>query len=447
MSVIIGVDPHKATHTAVAIDRTEAELARTRVRATRTQIPQLLPWAEPLGERTWAIESAGGLGYLVAQQLVATGEIVLDVPATLASRVRVLGTGRSDKNDPNDALSVAIAALRAPSLARSLPPITPRYCGSWRSATATSGSIAPGSCAVFITCSWSSPGGIAKELNASDAVALLEGVRPVTPVDQARHDLAIELLADVQRLDEQLKDSHRRIRTAVAASQTSLTELFGVGPSSCYLIGFTGDIGRFVSRDAYAAYNGTAPVEGSSGGRIVHRVTQRGNRRLNHALHLAAICQIRQPHAEGRAYFERKLAERKTKTDAIRSLKHHISNTVYRQLIIDAAPAEGIGGPGRGTRNVSVVQRDRRPSRTPALRTKPLPGPAKQPYARRRRAASSRPQSAPNQGLTQRCRSGARGSGSAVAPGSAPGAGTDLGQLSPITWNRNGKHQVRPDTP
>ena len=116
MSVIIGVDPHKATHTAVAIDRSESELARARVRATRKQVPQLLRWAESLGERRWAVESAGGLGYLLSQQLVAAGETVLDVPSTLASRVRVLGTGRSDKNDPNDALSVAIAALRTPTL-------------------------------------------------------------------------------------------------------------------------------------------------------------------------------------------------------------------------------------------------------------------------------------------------------------------------------------------
>jgi transposase len=71
----------------------------------------------------------------------------------------------------------------------------------------------------------------------------------------------------------------------------------------------------------------------------VHRVSQRGNRRLNHALHLAAICQIR-PHSEGRAYVERKLAEGKTKKDAIRSLKRHISNAAYRQLLIDANRAK-----------------------------------------------------------------------------------------------------------
>jgi transposase len=99
--VIIGVDPHKATHTAVAISGGEQKLARKKVRSGGTQADQLVTWAEPFAPRTWAIESAGGLGYLLAQQLVAAGETVVDLPATLASRVRVLSTGRSAKNDPN----------------------------------------------------------------------------------------------------------------------------------------------------------------------------------------------------------------------------------------------------------------------------------------------------------------------------------------------------------
>ena len=338
MSVIIGVDPHKATHTAVAIDRTEAELARARVRVTRKQVPQLLRWAEPLGERTWAVESAGGLGYLLSQQLVAAGETVLDVPSTLAARIRVLGSGRSDKNDPNDALSVAIAALRTPALRQV---VAAEHSEVLR--LLAKRNIDIGNHRTRVVCRLHNllmelaPGGIAKELNASDAVALLDRFAPTTPTEAARRDQAVELLADVQRLDEQLKTSHRRIRTAVAASETTLTELFGIGPIiASYLIGFTGDIGRFAGRDAYAAYNGTTPVERSSGGRVVHRVSLRGNRRLNHALHLAAICQIRQPSSDGRVYFERKLSEGKTKKDAIRSLKRHISNAVYRQLVIDA---------------------------------------------------------------------------------------------------------------
>ena len=187
MAVIIGVDPHKATHTAVAIDRDEVELGRSRVRATRKQVPQLLHWAEPLGERTWAIESAGGLGYLLAQQLVAAGETVLDVPATLAARVRVLGTGRSDKNDPNDALSVAIAALRVPALrevvaadhAQVLRLLAKRNIdiGNHRTRVV---------CRLHNLVMELSPGGIAKELNASDAIAVLERVVPGTPVETAR---------------------------------------------------------------------------------------------------------------------------------------------------------------------------------------------------------------------------------------------------------------------
>jgi transposase len=228
-------------------------------------------------------------GYLLAQQLVAAGETVVDVPATLASRVRVLGTGRSDKNDPNDALSVAIAALRAPALRE----VVAADHGQVLRLLAKR-NIDIGNHRTRVVCRLHnlvmelSPGGIAKELNASDAVALLECVQPATSVEAARRDLALELLADVQRLDDQLKESHRRIRNAITASGTRLTELFGVGPIiACYLIGFSGDITRFASRDRYAAYNGTAPIERSSGGRIIHRVSQRGNRRLNHALHLA----------------------------------------------------------------------------------------------------------------------------------------------------------------
>lgn len=116
--VMIGIDPHKGTHTAVAIDDREQVLTERLVRATHRQVPELVAWADQLGnrDRIWAVESAGGLGYLLAQQLLAAGETLVDIPATLASRVRLLGSGRSDKNDSNDARAVAIAALRAPGL-------------------------------------------------------------------------------------------------------------------------------------------------------------------------------------------------------------------------------------------------------------------------------------------------------------------------------------------
>jgi len=113
MSVMIGIDPHKATHTAVAIDTTETVLDEIRVRASKVQVQRLTGWAQRFEERCWAVESAGGLGYLVAQQLVDAGETVVDVPAVLASRVWVLGSGRSQKNDPNDARAVTVATVSA----------------------------------------------------------------------------------------------------------------------------------------------------------------------------------------------------------------------------------------------------------------------------------------------------------------------------------------------
>ncbi len=112
MEVIIGIDPYKATHTAVALGDGEVELGRLQIPSGRAQLHRLLTWAEPFPQRRWAIEGAEGLGLLLAQQLVAADQAVVDVPATLAARTRLLGNGRTNKNDPNDARSVAVTALR-----------------------------------------------------------------------------------------------------------------------------------------------------------------------------------------------------------------------------------------------------------------------------------------------------------------------------------------------
>ena len=180
MTVIIGIDPHKAIpHRCGHRLRRDRAWPTVTVRATWRQTDEAA-WLGPsrFGERTWAVESAGGLGYLLSQQLVDAGEHVLDVPATLASRVRVLGTGKSDKNDPNDARSVAIAALRSPGL-RSVEPANHREVlrllakrnqeiGRLRT------SWCPDSTAALANLS---PGGIAKELNASDADAAARRLR------------------------------------------------------------------------------------------------------------------------------------------------------------------------------------------------------------------------------------------------------------------------------
>ena len=338
MAVVIGIDPHKKTHQAVALDAKEVELGRLEVRATKTQVDRLVRWAAPFGERTWAIESAGGLGYLLAQQLVDAGEAVVDVPATLASRVRLLGTGQSNKNDANDARSVAIAALRSPGLANVeaanhrevLRLLAKRNVDLGRERNRTV-------CRLHALLAELAPSGITREISVSVAQALLDATQPTSLVASARHAMASELVEDVRRLDAQMKESKRRVAEAVTASKTSLVEIFGVGPVvAAMCIGFTGDVRRFPSADRFAAYNGTAPVEMSSGGHRVFRLSRRGNRRLNHAIHMAAVTQLRHKNSAGRAYYDRKIAEGQTSKMALRSLKRRVSDAIYRRLLEDA---------------------------------------------------------------------------------------------------------------
>ena len=151
------------------------------------------------------------------------------------------------------------------------------------------------------------PGGHPRKLSAAQAARILKRASPSGAVALARAELAAEFLADLRHLDTQLRDTRKKLAAAVKASRTTLTEVFGVGPVIAgTIIGDAGDAARFPSRDHFAACNGTAPVEVSSGNRKVHRLSLRGNRRINHAIHMAAITQISHKHSPGRAYYDRR---------------------------------------------------------------------------------------------------------------------------------------------
>ena len=162
-------------------------------------------------------------------------------------------------------------------------------------------------------------------------------------------------IVDIRRLDRDLEAIKAQIRTAVTAADTTVTDIYGVGPVvAAFLIGYTPPIDRFATADRYAAYNGTAPIEVSSGGKVRHRLSRRGNRTLNHAIHMAAVTQISH-HTQGRIYYDKKLDEGKTNKEALRALKRRISNTIYRQLRADAErhSSRTMSGSGRTTRNVT----------------------------------------------------------------------------------------------
>ena len=334
--VVIGIDPHKGSHTAVAINEDETKLDEVRVRADRRQLETLRRWASAFPERSWAIESANGLGALLSQQLVGVGEEVFDVPPTLSSRVRVLASGKSQKNDPNDAFPVAIAALRS---SRLRPVVTEDHIAVLRLLSNRHKNLTSlhtqAVCRLHALLAGIVPGGARRRLSADQAVAVLSGCRAMTAVEKARKAQAHDLIADVRRLDVQMKASKRTIVEALVPVPTCLGELSGVGPvATCIILAHTGDVRRFASADDYASYNATAPIEASSGPRKRHRLNPRGNRQLNHAMHIIAFSQL--SHAgPGRDYYERKLAEDKTQKEAVRALKRRISDAVYRQLVRD----------------------------------------------------------------------------------------------------------------
>jgi transposase len=229
--VMIGIDPHKSSHTAVAISVGEEPLGELRVGAGPFQAEQLLAWAAGWPERAWAVEGAAGLGHLLSQQLVTAGEQVLDVPPKLAARVRLLQAGDTNKNDPNDAFSVAVAALRSPArrpvLAEDHAAVLKVWAKRHRDLARARNQAA---CRLHAVLCDLVPGGHPREISAAQAARILERVTPSGAVARARCELAAEFLTDIRRLDAQLRDTSKKLAAAVRASGTSLTGIFGVGP-------------------------------------------------------------------------------------------------------------------------------------------------------------------------------------------------------------------------
>jgi len=371
--VMIGIDPHKGSHTAVAVDHTETALAQIRVRSGPSQLERLLAWASAFPERSWAIENATGLGYLLAQQLVAAGEAVYDVQPKLAARVRLLGTEATNKNDPHDARSVAIAAMRSTKpnqvQAEDHAAVAKLWSKRHRDLARATNKVA---CRLHSLLCDLVAGGVPDEITPAKAAKLLASVTVTDAVTAARLELGQELLNDLVRLGGQMKEANKRLAAVVAASQTTTTKVFGVGPVvASTVIGITGDVTRFANRAHFASFNGTAPIDVSSGGKNIYRLSLRGNRHLNHAIHMAAIVQIRFRHSPGRAYYDRKIAEKKTHKEALRCLKHRISDALYDRMVADAQRSgRGVdGGPGGQTGNDSVSSAAGSHPEKPTLRT------------------------------------------------------------------------------
>src|SRR3954447_1090002 len=228
---VIGIDPHKGSHSAAVLDAQEQLVGEVRVRAERRQREELVAFAARFEPRCWAIEGATGTGALLAQQLVAVGETVLDVPPTPSARARMLDTARSDKTDAHDARSAAVVALRHSELRTvELEDHTAvlRLLAKRHHDLAAHRTRAV--CRLHTVLCLLVAGGLPRQLSATRAAAELRRIRPSDQVGIERRRLAVELLAEVRGADRDLAALKTRVEPAVAASSTTVTEVMGVGP-------------------------------------------------------------------------------------------------------------------------------------------------------------------------------------------------------------------------
>ena len=373
--VVIAVDPHKASWTAAAVDSGLQPLATLRAPVSQDGYRQLRRFASRWPGAVWAIEGASGLGAPLSTRLTGDGIEVADVPAKLATRVRMLSTGHGRKNDAADAVSVGIAALTASGLRSAaveeailaLRALVEHRDDVVRTRTQTINRL-------HVLLTQLLAGGAPRQLNADTAARLLRTVRPRSTGPRTLRRLAAELIAEIRHLDRRIATVTGDITTAVAASGSTLSELRGIGDLTAgKILARVGDVRRFRSAAAFASYTGTAPIEVSSGDVVRHRLSRAGDRQLNCCLHTMAISQI-QRDCPGRDYYLRKRAAGKGHKEALRCLKRRLSDVVYRRLLQDAMQREG-ASPG-GHQGATTESSATGSTPTTGSSDKSLPGPA-----------------------------------------------------------------------
>jgi transposase len=344
--VIVGVDGHKATLACCLVDEIGRECAAATFANDADGHQALVAWALEAAagcEVEFAVESAYGFPRRLVERLVDNGRVVFDIAAKLVERGRRRrGLGKSDVLDARE---IARAALRehaklvaltpTPAYVRDLKLLVQYYGQLSRERTQTANRLHAALTALL-------PGyqRRARNLVSKKSQNAIELALEALPESVAVR-LALGRLVRVRELDRELVAARRLICFALERSQTRLEELVGVGPlTAARILAEVRDVRRFRSPDAFARANGTAPIPASSGQRSGHhRLNRGGNRRLNYALHMMAIVQVRcDPRA--RAYIERQRAAGKTYRDALRCLKRRLSDVVWRQLVADLAAGD-----------------------------------------------------------------------------------------------------------
>jgi len=352
--VVIGMDPHKRSATIEVVTADETILGTGRFgtdeagfTAMRRYVKEIRP---VVGDRVWAVEGCKGIGHHIASRLLAESEHVVDVPPKLSARMRVFATGQGRKTDATDAHSVALVGTRMAGLRPVVDDEQLAVIGILADRRRALGEDHTRMVShLHHLLLELIPGGAKRDLSAAQAKALLAKVRPRDAAGQARRRVAAELIGDLERIYVRRKAADKELRELVAATGTGLLDLNGIGPSgAARLLVDVGDITRFPDRAHFASWNGTAPIDASSGDVVRHRLSRAGNRQINRTLHIMATVQLRNPGI-GRDYYDRKKADGKSSMEAMRCLKRRLSDLVYRTMLDDTVAATitaGRTGPG-----------------------------------------------------------------------------------------------------
>jgi len=335
--VVIGIDAHKRTHTAVAVDGNGVRLGTKTVAANSAGHLELVRWGEGLaGGHRFAVEDCRHLTRLLERDLLRAGEVIVRVPPKLMAGQRRSARTRG-KSDPIDALSVARAALREPDLpAASLDGAERRV----RLLLDHREDLVAERTRIINRVRWHLHGldpAVETSVGALTCVKNVEALaRRLEGVGGVEAEILADLLPRLAELTVTERRLERQITARVAPLAPSLLALPGCGAlTAAKIVGETAGVGRFKNRHAFARHNGTAPIPVWSGNHDHHRLNRGGNRQLNAALHRIAVTQLRN-QGPARDLLERLMASGKTKRDALRVIRRRLSDIVYKRLLEDS---------------------------------------------------------------------------------------------------------------
>ena len=336
MDVAIGVDAHKGTLAAAAVDTIGRVLGEAQFANDAAGHKRFVAWARSQpGARRIGIEGSGSYGAGLARVLLAAGEDVREVPTSLSHRERQRRPTYG-KSDPIDAVAIARVVAReeplgSPARVQALSELK-LLCDYRDEAVHTRTRLANRAHMELVVLR---PGyqdkipNLRAKAHMTAALMLLRRDRSV------RADLVRRRITAMRRLDREVAETNKQIVAKVKATGTSLVELPGVGPFiAAKILGEVGDVARIRSKAAFAHLSGTAPIIASSGGTNRHRLNRGGNRQLNWALHYMALVQWRS-YDQAKEYIARQRSAGKSHKEAMRCLKRQLANVVFRAMVND----------------------------------------------------------------------------------------------------------------